>query len=638
MASEKTDRRVFLKGAAAGAALAAQAPLAAAQQIRGAAAAAEKPAPETAPAAEKAEVLINERPGADFMLEVIKSLGIEYVTANPASSCRGLHESIVNYGSNKDPELLTCCHEESSTAMAHGFFKIEGKPIISMVHGTVGTQHATMAIYNAYCDRVPLILVLGNEMDAAVRRGYVEWTHTAQDPVAIIRDYTKWDDNPASLQSFAESMVRAYKIAMTPPMGPVAIVADTKLQEDPIEESNLRIPKLTLTTPPQGDSAAIAEVAQLLVNAENPVIVASRLARTENGMKLLVELAETLQAPVNDHRWRLNFPTRHPLAGGGNIANADVILGLEVEDMWGLTHRMSARNRINMEAPRRITKENAKVISISSLDLFQRSNYQDFGRYPEVDIAIAGDGEATLPELIEACKRLLTADRRRAIQERGARLAEAHKRALDQNLERAALGWDSSPITTARISAELWAQIKNEDWSLVGEEVDFFLSGWPTRLWNFDKYYQYIGGSGGSGMGYGAPAALGAALANKKYGRLTVNFQRDGDLNYGPGVLWTAAHHKIPMLNIMHNNRGYHQEVMLVTDMAARSNRDVSRAAIGTKLIDPNIDYANMARAYGMQGIGPITDPKDVAPAIRRGIEIVKSGEPVLIDTVTQGR
>jgi len=475
-------------------------------------------------------------------------------------------------------------------------------------------------------------------MDAAVRRSYVEWTHTAQDPVTIIRDFTKWDDNPASLQSFADSLVRAYKIAMTPPMGPVAIVADTKLQEDPIEEHDLHIPKLTMTTPPQGDSGAIAELAKLLVNAENPVIVVSRMAHTQNGMNLLVELAETLQAPVNDHRFRLNFPTRHPLCGGGSITDADVVLGLEVEDMWGLTHRMSPGNRIEPEAPRRITKENAKVIGISSLDLFQRSNYQDFGRYPEVDMAIAGDGEATLPELIEACKRLLTPDLRRRIQERGTRVAEANKRAWNQNLERAAVGWDSSPITTARLAAEVWAQIQHEDWSLVGEEVDFFLSGWPTRLWNFDKYYQYIGGSGGSGMGYGAPAALGAALANKKHGRLTVNFQRDGDLNYGPGVLWTAAHHQIPMLNIMHNNRGYHQEVMLVTAMAARSNRDVSRAAIGTKLIDPNIDYAQMAKAYGMQGIGPITDPNDIAAALKRGLEIVKSGEAVMIDTVTNGR
>jgi thiamine pyrophosphate-dependent acetolactate synthase large subunit-like protein len=186
------------------------------------------------------------------------------------------------------------------------------------------------------------------------------------------------------------------------------------------------------------------------------------------------------------------------------------------------------------------------------------------------------------------------------------------------------------------VSAELWPQIKNEDWSLVGN--DMFFSRWPTRLWNFDKHYQYIGGSGGEGVGYGAPAAVGAALANKKYGRFTVNLQNDGDLNYAPGVLWTAVHHKIPMLTVMHNNRGYHQEVMFVTTMAARANRDVTRAGIGTKLTEPNIDYATMAKGYGMQGIGPITDPNDIAPALKRAVEIVKSGEPVLVDTVTQGR
>jgi len=635
MASKDTDRRGFLKGAAAGAALAAQAPLVA-QQIRNAAPVAAKPAPETTNGAERVEVLTNERPGADFMVDVIKSLGIEYAAANPASSCRGLHESLINYGGNSKPELLTCCHEESSVAIGHGFAKVEGKPLISMVHGTVGTQHATMAIYNAFCDRVPAIVILGNEMDAAARRSYVEWTHSAQDAASIIRDYTKWDDAPTSLQHFAESMVRAYKIAMTPPMGPVAIIASGKLQEEPIEESNLRIPKLTMTIPPQGDSGAIAELAQLLVNAENPVIVAGRLARTPNGMKLLVELAETLQAPVNDQRNRMNFPTQHPLYGVGSIANADVILGLEVEDMWMLTHRVSPLNRIGMDAPRRVAKENAKLISITCQDMFQKSNYQDFARYNEVDMAIAGDGESTLPELIEACKKLITADRRRAMQDRGAKLAEAHKRMVDQSHQQAALGWDSSPLTTARVSAELWAQIKNEDWSLVGN--DMFFGRWPSRLWNFDKHYQYIGGSGGEGVGYGAPAAVGAALANKKYGRLTINIQNDGDLNYAPGVLWTATHHKIPMLNIMHNNRGYHQEVMFVTTMAARANRDVSRAGIGTKLIEPNIDYASMAKGYGMQGIGPITDPKDVGPAIKRGLEIVKSGEPVMIDTVTQGR
>lgn len=628
-------RRSFLAGAAAGAAaLTVKPPIAIAQQVR--AATPNANTAEASTSASRIEVLSNERPGADFMLDVIKSLGIEYCPANPASNCRGLHESMINYGGNKNPELLTCCHEESAIGMAHGFAKIEGKPLMTMVHGTVGTQHATMAIYNAFCDRVPAIVILGNEMDATARRSFGEWAHSVQDAAVIIRDYTKWDDTPTSLQHFAESMVRAYKIAMTPPMGPVAVVASGKLQEEPIEESNLRIPKLAMTIPPQGDHNALVEAARLLVAAENPLIVAGRVARTPNGINLLVDLAETLQAPVNDQRKRMNFPSSHPLNGVGNVAEADVILALEVEDIFMLTHRISPLNRIRMDQPQRLIKDSTKLISISCMDLFQHANYQDFARYNEVDMAIAGDAEATLPMLIEACKRLLTTDRKRALLNRGAKLAEIHRRNGEQARSMAARGWDSSPLTPARISAELWAQIKNEDWSLVGN--DWYSDYWPTRLWNFEKHYQFIGGSGGEGVGYGAPAAVGAALANRKYGRLTINLQNDGDLNYAPGVLWTAVHHQIPLLTIMNNNRGYHQELMYITNMCARANRDVSRAHIGTKLTEPNIDYVSMAKAYGMFGVGPITDPKDVAPAIKRALEVVKRGEPALVDTVTQGR
>jgi thiamine pyrophosphate-dependent acetolactate synthase large subunit-like protein len=317
------------------------------------------------------------------------------------------------------------------------------------------------------------------------------------------------------------------------------------------------------------------------------------------------------------------------------VANADVILGLEIEDFWGQTHRTGPLNRIGMSS-RQITKEGAKLISISALDLNHKSNYQDFGRFADVDLAITGDGEATLPALIEACKRLVTTDRRNAFQQRRAKLEDAYKRNREQTLAQAALGWDSSPLTTARVSAELWAQIRNEDWSLVGNDI--FFGRWPTRLWNFDKHYQFIGGSGGEGVGYGAPAAVGAALANKKYGRLTINIQNDGDLNYSPGALWTAAHHQIPLLTIMHNNRAYHQEVMFIQTMAARANRGIDRAHIGTTITNPNIDYAAMAKAYGMFGIGPITDPKDIAPAIKRALEVVRRGEPALIDTVTQPR
>ena len=642
-------RRGFLKDAAAGAAALVAAPALAGgaqtppqAQLRPTAPppSAGLVAAETTPPPPRVDVYTTDRPGSDFMADVLKSLNFEYVAANPGSSFRGLHESFINYGGNKSPELLTCCHEESSVAMAHGYAKIEGKPMLVMAHGTVGLQHASMAIYNAYADRVPVYIVLGNIADAGWRRSDVEWTHSVQDAAAMVRDYTKWDDMPASLGHFAESGVRAYKIAMTPPYGPVVIVADAVLQEEgiaPAERGKLRVPKLSPTSPPAADAGAIAELAKMLVAAESPAIVAGRVARTPAGLTRLTELAELLQAPVYDGQFmlRMNFPTRHPLKRTGIPTDADFILGLEKPDLFLATHRLTPVNRFGMEA-RRVTKAGSKIVTISSQDLATRNNYQDGGRYNEVDLAIAADAEATLPALVEACRQLITADRKRAIEQRGAKLAEASRLTRDTMLDEAAWGWDASPISTARLSAELWDQIKREDWSLVSDVT--FISNWPLQMWDFTKHHQFLGWSGAYGIGYGAPAAVGAALANRKHGRLSVNIQCDGDLNYAPAVLWTAAHHKIPLLTIMHNNRAYHQERMYVADMAARANRDVSRANIGNELNEPAIDYATLARAYGVYGQGPIDNPNDLAPAIRKAIEVVKKGEPALVDVVTQPR
>jgi len=644
------DRRGFLKGAAAGAAGAAAALVATSEAAKAQEAAeVRRPAPpnplpgakqtaaETTPPP-RVDVWTTDRPGSDFMVDVIKTLGFEYVAANPGSSFRGIHESLINYGGNKAPELLTCCHEESSVGMAHGYAKIEGKPMMIMAHGTVGLQHASMAIYNAYADRVPVYILLGNIADGAWRRSDVEWTHSVQDAAAMVRDYTKWDDAPVSLGGFAESAVRAYKIAMTPPYEPVVIVADAVMQEEPIpegERGRLQIPKLTLASPPSGDYGAIKEAAKMLVNAESPTILAGRVARTPEGIKLLVELAETLQAPIIDKHFRMNFPTTHPLYGAGTIGSADVLLGLEVPDMWQNTHSQTPVNKMGMES-KRITKPGAKVITIYAGDLFSKSNYQDFGRYDEVDLAIAADAQASLPLLIDECRKLITPERKSVIQARAAKLAEVSRRNRERDLAEAAWAWDASPVSTARMAAELWNQIKTEDWSLVSDLT--FVSNWPGRLWDFEKPYHFIGGHGAYGVGYGAPAAVGAALANKKHGRISVNIQCDGDLNYAPGVLWTATHHRIPMLNIMHNNRAYHQELMYVEDMAARARRGVERAWIGTAISDPNIDYAMMAKAYGMYSEGPIDNPNDLGPAIKRAIEVVKKGEPAMLDVVTQPR
>jgi acetolactate synthase-1/2/3 large subunit len=511
-----------------------------------------------------------------------------------------------------------------------------------MAHGIVGLQHASMAVYNAFADRVPIYMVIGNILDATWRRGDVEWAHAVQDATAMVRDYIKWDDTPVSLPHFAESAMRAYKIATTPPCGPVVLVADAVLQEEAIPEadrSRLRVPKLTPGTPPAGDAGAVAELARMLVAADNPRIIVGRPARTPRGMALLVELAELLQAPVQDMRFpmRMNFPNRHPLKLGSGVAvgDADVVLGLEHPEFFLNLNAMTPVNRLGM-SERPLYRPGTKIATIASFELITKSNYQDFGRYIEADLAIAADAEATLPALIEACRRLITPERARALEQRGARLAQASREAYEQGLAQAAWGWDASPVSTARLSAEIWNQIKDEDWSLVSDVS--FISNWPHRLWDFTKHHQFIGWSGAYGIGYGAPAAVGAALANRKHGRLSLNIQCDGDLNYAPAVLWTAAHHRIPLLTVMHNNRAYHQERMYITDVAARANRDVRRSGIGNDLTDPLIDYASLAKAYGVHGSGPIENPNDLGPALKRAIEVVKRGEPALVDVVTQPR
>ena len=642
------DRRNFLKGAVVGAAtIVAHVETASAQPLTTPSPVnlpSMSPSAETEPPKDTLVLGPGERPGADFMVDVFKSLGFEYLCANPGTSFRGLHESIINYGENKNPEFITCCHEESAVAMAHGYYKIEGKPLCVFAHGTVGLQHASMAIYNAWCDRVPIYIVLGNVIDATKRHSYGDWDHAVQDAAAMVRDFVKWDDLPISLPHFAESAVRAYKIAMTPPMEPVLLVADEELAENPIPQgTNLTIPKLTLASPPQGDSGAVAETARLLVETENPVIVLGRAARTQQGVDRLVELAELLQAPVIDKTLRMNFPTRHPLSqsvgaqpgrhGRRLLADADVILGLEVTDFWDTVN--SFRDQLDGNW-KRTAKQGAKLISINAEELYLKSNYQDFQRYTEIDVAIAADAEATLPSLIEAVKLRITPDRKRHFEDRGAKLAAAHQKEQELARVEASYGWDDSPISVARMCSELWAQIKDEDWSFVS--YCSYLSWWPLRLFDFKKHYQYIGESGGYGIGYNAPATLGAALANRKYGRLTINTQSDGDLMYAPGILWTAAHHRIPILNIMHNNRAYHQELMYIQRMCNRHNRGIDRAKIGTTLDDPNIDFSKLAQSMGVYGEGPITDPKDLGPAIRRAIAVVKRGEPALVDVVTQAR
>lgn len=641
--SRKTsvNRRGFLKGAAmgaaAGAALVTPIPITEAQapaqsapgaggQTTGAPApTAEQVARDTGNVRPPATARAVNRAGSDLMVQVLKDMGVEFAAANPGSTFEGLQESVINYGNprNTMPEWITALHEESAVTFGHGYAKAEGKPMVAVLHGTIGVQHASMSIYQAYHGRVPILMIGGRDNPPLVA------PHGAADIAAMVRSFTKWDAQPTTLAESLTTLQEAYRQAITPPMGPVLVVLDAELQKE--EAGNLAVPAYKPPQFPTVDATRAREIAQGLVNAQNPRIAVGRL-RTPQGVKLAVELAELLGASTSTTATGgpMSFPQRHPLQGPGADTNYDYTLGLEAA---------GAQASINGPTLSTITAQR-DVMKVGFTGIQGAGGRGGGARGGGGNASITADAEASLPLIVEEVKRQMTADKRRLVTERTTKHAAANQaarvEAIKQAVDGSRAGWDGSPVSTARIYAELWPLIMNEDWCL--SSPSNFSGGHHSRLWDHNKPYSYLGGQDAGGMGYGAPASVGAALAAKNRGRIVINVQTDGDLNYAPGVLWTAVHHKLPMLTIMHNNRAWHQELMFVQYMTGVRGRGTDRGHIGSVLREPPIDYAKMAAAYGMPGEGPISDPKLLAAALKRGVESVKKGTPYMIDVVTQPR
>lgn len=633
------DRRGFLKSAAVGAAGGATA-LATGVGTSGARAATEAApglaiGPPTAQQIDRdtgnvrppADGRAVQRAGSDLMVQVLKDLGIEYVASNPGSSFEGIQESIVNYGNppNTMPEFITALHEETSVDMANGYGKAEGRPMCAMLHGTIGIQHAAMAIYQAYYAGTPMLLLAGRD------DGFIQ-AHTANDMAGIVRHITKWDAQPTTLMGSLEAIQEAYRQALTPPTAPTLVVLDMELQKE--EAGDMAAPAYR---PPQitgVDTTTAREIAQGLLGAGNPRIAVGNL-RTVEGVQAAVELAELVGASTSTSATGgpMSFPQRHPLCVPGADTEYDYTLGLE------------SNGTVSLRGPAIATlAPDRDVTGIGYGGL--RANAPAGGRGGRggggapSGRTIAVDAEASISAIVAAVTSEMTADNRQTIEQRKARHATANQQAyvsaLTAAIEDKKVGWDASPVSTARIYAELWPLIMEEDWCL--SSPSGFSGGHHRQLWEHNRPYSYLGGQGAGGMGYGAGASGGAALAAKHRGRFVVNVQTDGDMNYTPGVLWSAAHHQLPMLTVMHNNRAWHQELMFLEYMAGVRGRGTDRGHIGTTLRNPFIDYAKMAEAYGMAGEGPIEDPAQLQAALRRGVNSVKRGDPYMIDVVTQPR
>ncbi|MEE8301361.1 MAG: thiamine pyrophosphate-binding protein [Candidatus Tectomicrobia bacterium] len=589
---------------------------------------------------------------SDLIVYLLHELGIDYVTLNPGATTRGMHESLVTYGGNQAPEVITCCHEEVAAAMAEGYYLATGKPLATLVHNIVGLQHASKAIYEAWLRSIPMLILGGTgPLDAGHRRPWIDWIHTAQVQAQIVRDYVKWDDQPQGAQSVAESMLRAYQIAMTDPKGPVYLCFDVELQESRLPEG-FKLPNLTRYRPPAapaGDAEAIDEAAQALIEAKWPVLVVEGLSRAPGGPQALQSLAELLGIPVIEQGAAFNLANQHPLnLTGANVEvlkDADLVLTVGIQDVEAALKRAAPDPDIVPSGLPRMTSgyrriyeslipEATKLVRVGLEPYGVKSWASSYGRLFPADISILGNPTQVLSELTRLCQGAIDGGVQQRVAARSARATQLHTTLYDRvQKDLQDRWWGQEPISTARLAAEIWDVIRDEDWVWVHGS----LSGWERRLWELKDGSRCIAGGGGTGTGMGV--ALGAALAFRNTGKVCVSIQNDGDLLYTPGSLWTAAHHDIPMLVVMFNNRSYYQDVGHQTAVTKMRERSLENIGVGVNLEKPATDFTMMAGSFGLYGEGPIVDPEAIRPALERGLKVVQEeGRLALIDTVTQPR
>ncbi|HWC30257.1 MAG TPA: thiamine pyrophosphate-binding protein, partial [Dehalococcoidia bacterium] len=572
--------------------------------------------------------------GSDLVAEMLRSFGIPYVALNPGASFRGIHDSFVNFDGG-GPEMVVCCHEEIAVAVANGYARATGKPMVAAVHDVVGLQHAAMAIYDAWCAKLPLIVIGGTgPMASENRRPGTDWLHTALVQGNQVRDYVKWDDQPASIAAIPESLLRAYRIAMTEPCGPVYVCFDTDVQENPVT-SAVMLPDLKRYQPPAPmapDPASLEEAAAMLAGAQWPVIMAGAVARHAEALPPLQELAELLAAPVVATGFAL--PSSHPLnassARQDALRDADVVLALDLVDLAGAFSQTSGI-KDRTEFPQYI-KPSTKVIHISVWDLTTGSWATDYQRLAPTDIPIAADTRLALPLLVEACRTALgrdgsgagrISDRRQAIEAMQARARERREAASRRN-------WDARPISLNRLNAELWEAVKGKPWT-----------GGPGRAgWEVERLEQVGatggGGGGAGGLGLAMGSAIGVALAHRGNGRFHVHVSGDGQLLYTPSSLWTLANLNLPILTVVNNNRIYGNDEGHQEHLARIRGRNAENAPIGISLDNPQTDFATLARSFNVEGLGPVEDPADLKPVLEKAVRIVMEEQrPILVDVVT---
>jgi acetolactate synthase-1/2/3 large subunit len=576
----------------------------------------------------------NAQYGSDLMVEVLRELGIKYMALNPGASYRGLHDSLVNFETGNGPQLIMCTHEEIAVAIANGYARATGEIMATGLHDIVGLQHASMAIFNAWCDRTPILNLGGGGPQDTTNRRSTDWVHTALVQGLAVREYVKFDDQPNSVDAVAESFLKAYRIAMTEPKGPVYICLDSDVQEAKIDKPMI-VPHAQFFRPPAGPGAnpeSLRNAARVLAEAQWPVIVAGEVGRNPKALPPLLDLAEALGAAVIDSDGRFAFPSTHPLnlstAREEALRNADAVLALDVPSL-GVPLGPSVRERGNF-AP--IIAPSCKIIHVTLLDLERQSWVSDNMWLLPVHVPIAADTAVVLPQLLEQLRERLKANGSQ-VAERRAKVEGLYRTARQKSREWIERSWDEKPISQARFFSEINKRVSGKSWALVAVHG----RRWREALEVTEPAHGMGGGRGG-GVGYGLPSSIGAALGFKESGRLCVSIIGDGDFLMTSNALWTAAKYQIPVLVVVLNNRSYYNDEEHQERMARARQRPVENKGIGIRIEEPAPDLAAIARALNVDGFGPISEPEQLGPVLDKAVEVVQSGRPAVVDVITQPR
>jgi acetolactate synthase-1/2/3 large subunit len=577
----------------------------------------------------------NQRYQSDVIVDMIKHYDFPYIALNPGASYRGLHDSMVNYGEN-DPPMLLCNHEKIAIQIAHGYAKACGKPMGAAVHNVVGLLHSPLALYYAYIDRCPVFLIgATGPMDEKLRRPFIDWIHTAFAQGSAVRDFTKWDYQPGSVHGVVDSFSRAYSIMMTEPQGPVYMVYDAGLQEAVLEEDIPLPPEDSVRVPPRlaADPKLIEQAADQLVSSDYPVLLTEYAARMPIGYEPTVALAETVGAAVFDINKRLGFPNRHPQnvsMHADAFSEADLVMALDVVDWTRGSHKPNWQTR-EVES---LCKPGCKWIDVGFADIEISKWATDYNKHHNWDMRILADTTNAIPALTEAVAGRVSGDAQlsKRIEDRKQAIGEKHAAQWAKWQDQVKEQWDRRPMHESRMAYEVWEAIKDEDWVLTAGT----LKTWANKIWDFDQPYRHPGRELGTATQFGM--SLGVALAHKGSDKLVVDLQPDGDLMFDLGAMWVAVKYEIPILVVMYNNRAYYNDWAHQIHVAESRGTDPARAYIGMDLEGPEPDFAHIARGMDWWAEGPIEDPKDVVPAVKRAIEQVKAGKCALVDVIVDRR